>query len=35
MFIDMPPEEAKKKAWSIWRRIWETIKKLIKKLCLN
>ena len=32
MFLDMDPEEAKKKAWSIWRRIWEKFKKIIKQL---
>ena len=30
LFVDMPPEEAKKKAWSVWRRIWESVKKNIR-----
>lgn len=32
MFIDMPQEEARRLAWSIWRRILERIRKYIKSL---
>ena len=31
-FIDMPPDEAKRKAWSLQRRLWEMIKKYLDNL---
>ena len=32
MTVDMPPEEAKKKCWSWWRKIIEAVKNYIKNL---
>ena len=32
MFKDLDPDEAKKVCWSIWRRIWESIKNFFKNL---
>jgi len=31
MLNDMPAGQARRKAWSIWRRIWEWLKKLFKQ----
>ena len=34
LFVDIPPEEAKKLAWPLWRRAVEELRKIIKQLLL-